>query len=256
MTILAVDIGNTTTKIGSLQDDRRKDFFFKFETAKLIADDKSVREAMLLNLASLESGFHFGIASVVPKATDALSNVIKRTYPDSVIHHIKNYEVPIVNKYHEPDQVGIDRLLAALAAHARFKKDLILVSFGTATTIDCVSRDGEFLGGVIAPGIRMEANALADHTAQLPRIPLKFPPQVLGQTTEQSIQSGVMFGTVAMINGLVAELKQEVFLGKNVGIYTTGGDASSELLQKIRGDEHCQNLVLEGIIATIAKLYE
>ena len=255
MSFIAVDIGNSFTKLGSVQHDRRKDFYFKFRTELLFNDYEIVEDELLLHLASIEKGFFFGIASVVPGATDALITILQRTYPDSTIHLLKNSDVPIVNKYHNPDQVGIDRLLAAFGAYHSFPNNLIVISFGTATTIDCVSRDGKFLGGIIAPGIRMGAEALADKAAQLPMIPMQFPSQILGQTTEESMQSGVMYGALVMIDGLVAKLKAEVFPGKKVMVIATGGGASKELLEKISGDEYREFLVLEGIVETTASIY-
>lgn len=256
MTFVAVDIGNSFTKIRSVHSNRKKQFYYSFATGRLLAGDETIADDLRSNLASVEKGYNFWIASVVPKASEALATILIRTYPESIVHLLENSEVPIINRYKDPDQAGIDRLLAACAAHKKYDSPLIVISFGTATTIDCVSREGEFLGGIIAPGIFSGAKMLHTSTAQLPEVPLQFPKHMLGKTTIHSIQSGVMFGAVEMIDGLVGRLKNEVFPKKKVNIITTGNAASKEFLKRISGGDYHRHLVLEGIVETIHMLNE
>ncbi len=254
MSFIAVDIGNSFTKIGSVQKDRKKDFYFKFPTQKLLNKDESIEDDLLVNLAGIEKNVRFGVASVVPAATKTFVEILSKTHSSTIIHVIKHSEIPLASKYKTPEQVGIDRLLAALGAYTKFNQNLIIISLGTAITIDCVNESGEFLGGVIAPGIGISSEALAEKTAQLPKVVLEFPEHVLGQTTEESIQSGIMNGAVSMIDGLVEKLKKEVFTKKKVLVFATGGGAA-EMIKRISADEFQEYLVLEGIVETMATIY-
>jgi type III pantothenate kinase len=109
----------------------------------------------------------------------------------------------------------------AVAAYARFGKELIVVDFGTATTFDCVSAKGEYLGGAICPGIQISADALFSRAAKLPRVEVALPPKVIGKNTVHSMQSGIVYGYVGLVDGLVERLKGE--LGENCEVIATGG---------------------------------
>jgi type III pantothenate kinase len=125
--------------------------------------------------------------------------------------------------YENPKEVGADRIVNAVAAYTRFRTGCIVVDFGTATTFDCVSPAGEYLGGVIAPGITISADALYRHAAKLPRVEVDRPPQVVGRNTVASIQSGLFYGYVGLVDGIVGRMSGEC--GFPVKVVATGGQA-------------------------------
>jgi len=258
MMFLAIDIGNTGTKFGLFKQDESFEMTFHFPTASIIADE-NIKTELLPKIAALGTLDSIIIASVVPKASEALTEILACSHEEAKIKVLKNSDVPIVNTYHTPEQVGIDRLLSSLAAYRMFgkeaKKPLIVISLGTATTIDCVNADGEYLGGIITLGVESSAKYLHHIAAQLPEIDLAFPKNILGKTTTESIQSGIMNGAIAMIEGLVQKLHQENFAGKEVIVITTGG-LSEFFKGKVSMINHlAPHLVLEGIAFTVSKQF-
>jgi type III pantothenate kinase len=123
--------------------------------------------------------------------------------------------------YENPREVGADRIVNAVAAFERFKGGVIVVDFGTATTFDCVTPKGEYLGGVIAPGIQISADALFARAAKLPRVEIAKPPKVVGRNTLHSMQSGIVFGYVGLVDGIVERLRDE--LDYPCAVIATGG---------------------------------
>jgi type III pantothenate kinase len=123
--------------------------------------------------------------------------------------------------YENPREVGADRIVNGVAAYERFKGGLVVVDFGTATTFDCVSPKGEYLGGVIAPGIQISADALFARAAKLPRVEIARPPRVVGRNTQHSMQSGIVYGYVGLVDGLVERLIEE--LAFPCAVVATGG---------------------------------
>ncbi len=147
--------------------------------------------------------------------------------------------------YDHPRDVGADRIVNAVAAFERFRSGAIIVDFGTATTFDCVSPKGEYLGGVIVPGVRVSLDALLGKAAKLSRIEIAEPPQVVGQNTTHALQSGVVHGYASLVDGLVTKLKAE--LGFPCRVLATGGLATLIVkhCETVEGvDDH---LTLEGL---------
>jgi type III pantothenate kinase len=147
--------------------------------------------------------------------------------------------------YENPREVGADRVVNAVAAHERWKCALVVVDFGTATTFDAVSAKGEYLGGAICPGIAVSMEALYRSTSKLPRVEFSRPPNVVGRNTVASIQSGLVYGYVALVDGMCVRMREELALDAKV--VATGGLApliagSSKLISEV--DEH---LTLEGL---------
>jgi type III pantothenate kinase len=248
--LLAVDIGNTGTKFGLFKKDEPFEMTFRFPTDQ-ITGHEHIEDELLPKLAALGDLSSVLIASVVPNATDALIKILERSHKKAKITILKHTDIPIVNKYKNPNEVGIDRLLASYAAYSQWGKDskkpVIVISFGTATTVDCISSNGEYLGGIIALGVESSAKHLSSITAQLPEIELVFPKHILGATTTQSIESGIMNGALAMIEGLVVKLKKEVFGNEEVIVIAAGG--LSKLFEGKTDVIHhfASTLVLEGI---------
>jgi type III pantothenate kinase len=134
--------------------------------------------------------------------------------------------LPVALDVDEPLSVGADRIVNALAAVELYRADTIVVDFGTATTFDCVTADGRFLGGVIMPGLRTAADQLTRRTAKLPATELRAPARVIGRRTEECIQAGVLYGTVDAVDGIVRRIRAEWPGGRRPGVVATGGLAS------------------------------
>jgi pantothenate kinase type III len=157
----------------------------------------------------------------------------------------QDVQVPLVNRYTYPEQVGQDRLVGAYAAWRAFRTDCLVADFGTAITIDLVTKAGEYLGGVIAPGLDLSLEALAAKTALLPKVELGEPPELLGRDTANSIRSGILYGCAALCDGLVSQLKRRYAPAATV--VATGG-SSPLMARHMRSIDHLKpNLVLEGL---------
>ena len=247
---LAIDIGNTQSTFGLFKKEEPFEMIFRFPTASIIAGENITSE-LLPKLSALGDLDFVIIASVVPEASEALQKILETSHKEAKITLLKNSDVPIVNKYGDPEKVGIDRLLAALAAYERFskaeKKPLIVVDLGKATTIDCVNINGEFLGGIITLGISSSAKHLSSIAAQLPEIELQFPDHVLGKSTQESMQSGILFGALSMIEGLISRLQEENFPGQEIIVVVTGGLSSLFEGRSKMIDHIAPHLVPEGI---------
>ncbi|HEY8432630.1 MAG TPA: type III pantothenate kinase, partial [Sandaracinaceae bacterium] len=161
------------------------------------------------------------IASVVPAVTETIEGAIALAFgfdPLVVGPGIKT-GMPIL--YENPREVGADRIVNAVAAYELVKGAVIVVDFGTATTFDCVSPKGEYLGGAIAPGIEISADALFSRAAKLARVEIAKPPRVVGRNTVHSMQSGIVFGYVGLVDGMVDRIRAE--LGYSTAVIATGG---------------------------------
>ena len=163
------------------------------------------------------------ISSVVPRATAALKGALRGLIRPKPLVLGENAKAPVVNRYRFPRQVGQDRLVNAAAARALYGGPAIVVDFGTAVTVDLVSRRGEYMGGLIVPGLEIALEALADRTALLPRIRLTPPREFLGRDTRTSMSSGLFHGYGALCDGLVAAMKRRHAPGAKV--IATGGHA-------------------------------
>jgi type III pantothenate kinase len=247
MMILAVDIGNTRTNYGAY-DGSTLLRTFSHDTLK---GDSAVDANILHEMSHIARPDVVGIASVVPVATQKTARSIDAILKEIPIRIIGTDDVPFINKYRDPHTVGIDRLLGAFAAYEKWgrtaKQPVIVIDFGTATTYNCITSKGEYLGGAISLGIASSARALSSFASQLPNIRLEFPPSVLGSTTIESMQSGILFGALAATEGMIARFTKEVFQNEEPIVVATGGLA--KLLEgKTTAIHHYDSqLVLEGI---------
>jgi type III pantothenate kinase len=146
--------------------------------------------------------------------------------------------------YDNPREVGADRIANAVAANARFGAPVVVVDLGTSTNFDVVSANGEYVGGVLAPGLQVSADALFARTARLPRVELTAPRSVLAKNTVEALQSGLIFGTVDMIDGLVGRIQAEVGAGE---VVATGGLAPAVIKESSTISQHEPWLTLEGL---------
>src|SRR5690606_15897499 len=197
--------------------------FGLFEAGELldhwrIASDpeRTVDELGLLVRALIrESGLRLdlvrgaGIASVVPPLVPVFSEVCTRHLGATPVVIAASSPLPIRVDFDEPLTVGADRIVNTLAASRLYARDTIVVDLGTATTFDCITADGVFIGGVIAPGVRSSAESLVRRTAKLPRIDLEPPERVIGRRTEGGMRSGIFYGAVDTIDGMVRRIKAE-----------------------------------------------
>jgi len=223
MFLLAIDVGNTQITIGAFEKGRLTHTFRLHTNLQITADELGTQLHALLRYAPLGYNEIEGIiiASVVP-ALDPVFSLACGTY----LKHVPTFvdaQTPlgIKNRYTNPQEVGADRLVNAVAVHALVGGPAIVVDFGTATTFDCVSARGEYLGGVISPGLELAHESLTVRTAKLPRVPFGIPKQALGKTTKESLQSGLFFGYIALVEGLLQRLIKE--MGGKPQIIATGG---------------------------------
>ena len=224
--LLAIDAGNTNVVFALVDGDDIRARWRIATDPRRTADEYVVWLNQLLELEGLgrEAVTAVIIGTVVPRALHNLSVLaIKYFGVEPLVAGQGTAEWPIALDVDEPQNVGADRALNAIAAHARHKGDVIIIDFGTATTFDVVDYSGAYKGGIIAPGINLSLDALVAAAAKLPRIAIEAPEttSVIGRTTTSQMLTGVYWGYVAMIEGLVARLKAEI--GRPVTVIATGG---------------------------------
>ncbi len=225
--LLVIDVGNTNT-VFALHNGC--DWISSWRSAtdqSRTADDYAVWLGTLMRMEALELNQISGcvISSVVPQAKFNFRNLSRRyfgTDPLFIGEDETCLDIPI--RIHRPEQVGADRLVAAIGAHSLYEGAKLVIDSGTATTFDVVGPDGGFEGGIIAPGINLSLRALHDAAAQLPRIAIQRPPAVIGQDTVSAMQSGIFWGYVDLIDGLVTRVKAAY--GAPMQVIATGGVAS------------------------------
>ncbi len=222
MVLLALDVGNTNTTIGVFRGEELANSFRLTTTTNRTVDELGLWLRQLLHWAhiSLDELEGVIVGSVVPTLDPALGQAIARylhTKPLFVAPGIKS-GMPL--RVETPQELGADRLCNAVAAFAEYGGPVVVVDFGTATTWDLVSAAGEFVGGIIAPGLEIAAEALFSRAAKLPRVELEAPKQVIGKATVDSMQSGLVFGYVALVEGLTSRVLAELGGGK---VIATGG---------------------------------
>ncbi len=245
--LLAVDVGNTNISFGLLSAGKLV-HHLRSESARQRTSDEYavlVREMMTLYGADASSVNAAIIASVVPALTDTMITFVKRAFgvdPLVVGPGIKT-GMPIL--YEDPREVGADRIVNAVAGFDWAAGAVIVVDFGTATTFDCVSKKGEYLGGVITPGVQISADALFARAARLHRVDFAVPAKAIGRNSTQSMQSGIVFGYAAMVDGLAARLRKE--LGEQARVIATGGLASLIGKQTTSIEKVDSDLTLTGL---------
>jgi type III pantothenate kinase len=221
--LLVIDVGNTNIVYGIFEGEKLTHQFRVESSRGKTADEYGVTLLALLASRGIDAKKVTAgiIASVVPPLTDPMVQLVKKVFGHEplVVGAGVRSGMPILVE--NPREVGADRIVNAVAAYARFGKELIVVDFGTATTFDCVSAKGEYLGGAICPGIQISADALFSRAAKLPRVEVALPPKVIGKNTVHSMQSGIVYGYVGLVDGLVERLKTE--LGENCEVIATGG---------------------------------
>ncbi|HUG45132.1 MAG TPA: type III pantothenate kinase [Sphingomicrobium sp.] len=257
--LLAIDAGNTNIVFALVEGGEIRARWRIATDPRRTADEYSVWLYQLLALEALTKDEVDAviIGTVVPRATHNLEVLAAKYFGvKPLIAGQGSAAWPIALDVDEPHSVGADRVLNAIAAHARHEGDLIIVDFGTATTFDVVDRQGAYKGGIIAPGINLSIDALVNAAAKLPRIAIESPKDdcVIGRTTESQMLIGIYWGYVAMMEGLVERIRNEV--GRPVKVIGTGGlavlfDKRTQVFDAVEPDLTIQGLSLlhEGIAA-------
>ncbi|HEY2377424.1 MAG TPA: type III pantothenate kinase [Gemmatimonadaceae bacterium] len=223
--ILVFDVGNTETTIGLFEADLLRGHWRIISGVERTADEFGVLLRGLLALDGFGADGIEGaaIGSVVPRVTDPLAASCKALTTGPVIVVDARAALPIRVDVDEPLTVGADRLINTLAASRLFQRDAIVVDMGTATTFDCITAEGVFIGGVIAPGVQTALDTLVRRTSKLPATELVVPPNVIGRRTEDCIRAGVMFGQAEAIDGIVRRIKKSWPRKQEPIVIATGG---------------------------------
>ncbi|MBU0672987.1 MAG: type III pantothenate kinase [Candidatus Margulisbacteria bacterium] len=249
--ILAIDLGNTNIVIG-LFSNKKLLCQWRWPTSKLkLPKIKAKLEKVI-------------VASVVPAMNGKLKKAIKKQYNCNAFfvtaQNIPGLKVKLKNK----QEIGADRVVDALAAYTLYKGPLVIVDFGTATTFDAISAKGEYLGGAIAPGVILARDALYEQAAKLPKIEIKPPKNIIGKNTVAAMRSGLVYGYVAMVEGMIKRLKSEILNPKyetksksknrNLKVVATGGLAPLICKYTKVVDRIDNNLTLKGLRIIAEKL--
>jgi type III pantothenate kinase len=248
--ILVFDVGNTETTIGLFAEAEIRAHWRVMTDVSRTSDEFGV---MLRALLAARGFSHdvvesIAIGSVVPRVTGPLSVGCEQYFSvGSPLVVDANARLPIILDVDEPLTVGADRLINTLAASRLFARDAIVVDLGTATTFDCITSDGVFLGGVIAPGIMTSAETLTRRTSKLPATELLVPSRVIGKRTEECIRAGVLFGGAEAIDGIVRRIKTEWPRSQEPMVIATGGFAGTMSSLCATFDRVEPHLTLQGL---------
>ena len=224
--LLAIDIGNTAITIGVFNGESLRAHWSIATDVENLVDEYAILLLNLLHTEELESKDidEAILGSVVPSLTPVFQNVCRRYFKVTPLVVDPGVKTGLRILYDSPRDVGADRVIDAVAAIKLYGPPLIVVDFGTATVFDAISKDGDYVGGAIAPGIGIAMEALFERTAKLPRIELERPKTAIGKTTVTAMQSGIVFGYVGLIEGIVARMKAE--LEGEPKVVATGGLAA------------------------------
>jgi type III pantothenate kinase len=245
--LLAIDVGNTNTVLGAY-DGVRLRHHWRIETSHTrTSDEYGILIRQLFGAAKLDAGQVDAvvISSVVPPLAFTLEQMTVRYFERKPLFVGPGMKTGMPILYENPREVGADRVVNAVAAFERWRCGLVVVDFGTATTFDAISAKGEYLGGAICPGIGISMDALFRSASKLPRVEFARPPSVIGRNTVASIQAGLVYGYVGLVDGICGRMAEE--LGFQPKVVATGGLAPliagvSRAIAEV--DEH---LTLDGL---------
>jgi len=223
--LLAIDIGNTSIAIGVFEDEELRTTWHMATDIHHMADEYATFLISILRHQGLYPAniTETAMCSVVPPLTTTFVELCQRYFNISPLVVGAGIKTGVRIRMDNPREVGADRIADAAAAHHLYGGPVIIIDLGTATTFGIVSKEGDYIGGIIATGIATAAEALFTRTAQLPRIELSRPKRVIGTNTVAAMQSGIVFGYVSLVEGMVARIQKE--LGEKAMVVATGGYA-------------------------------
>ncbi len=246
--LLAIDVGNTNTVLGVYEGKTLRSNWRVETSVGRTYDEYGMLLLQMLMHAGLDAKKIDAVvvSSVVPTLQFNLERMSQRYFstPPMFVGPGVKTGMPIL--YDNPREVGADRVVNAVAAYEKHKGALIVVDFGTATTFDAVSARGEYLGGAICPGITIAMEALFEHASKLPRVEFSRPPHVIGKNTVHSMQSGLVFGYVGLVDGICERMQTELAAG-TVKVFATGGLAPLIASESKAISEVDEMLTLEGL---------
>ncbi len=243
--LLAIDIGNSFTKFG----------VFENETLQYRLDIPTVRRSVAAEIYNpkIQSIHYVIISSVVPELKNAYLELGKKYFNLEPVFVESSFDFNLKINYFPPEKLGVDRLVAAFAATEKYGAPCVVCDFGTATTIDVVNSKREFLGGIIAPGMQTMSEALFLKTSQLPQIKIEKPESVIGNSTVKAIESGIYFGYIGLVDGIVERMTNE--LSETPKVVATGGLAKLIAESSVKIEFVEENLMLEGLRLIYEKIF-
>lgn len=245
--LLAIDVGNTNVTLALFEGERLVADWRVTSHRERTADEVGLELKQLFELQGFQLGVVDGvvIASVVPTVNPALVEASRRYLKCEPVMVGPGVKTSVRIRYDNPKDVGADRIANALAAYTKYGGPIVVIDFGTAVTYDAINADGDYLGGAISPGVEISLDALVSHTAMLRRVEPIAPDSVIGRNTVSSIQSGLVWGFVAQVEGMVQRMVTE--LGGKARVIATGGQASlvADLTHVIESTDPL--LTLEGL---------
>jgi type III pantothenate kinase len=249
--ILVIDVGNTNIVLGAYDNDKLIADWRLSTDSKRSADEYGIQVAELFLQKKLDPSDVDGviISSVVPNIMYSLEHMIRKYFELEPIVVGPGVKTGINIKYDNPKEVGADRIVNAVSAHDIYKRAIIIIDFGTATTFCAVTKDANYLGGTICPGIKISLEALVERAAKLPRVELVKPPTVICKNTISSMQSGIIYGYIGQVDYIVSKMKKEMEeLGEDEPLVIATGGLSKLIAQESKSiDVVNPYLTLEGL---------
>jgi type III pantothenate kinase len=245
--LLVVDVGNTQTHFGAFDGERLIEHWRFATVRQSTADELGAALRALLGLRGMELNLLTGsiVSSTVPQLGPEWAAMAARYLSHEMLVVGPGIKTGMPLRYDNPREIGADRLVNAVAAYDKVKDACIVVDFGTALTYDPVSASGEYLGGIIAPGVEISMEALTERAAKLPKIDLSAPRSLIGKSTIDAIRSGVIYGYAAQVDGIVARVRHEI--GEEATTIATGGLALAIVPHTELIDEVDDLLTLTGL---------
>lgn len=245
--ILVIDVGNTNIVLGVFKEKKLVRSWRISTNKDKTADEYGIQIRVLFQYSNIkyEDIEAIVVSSVVPPVMPAMEGMAVKYFGIKPLIVGPGVKTGMPIRYDNPKEVGADRIVNAIAAYDLYGGPLIIVDFGTATTFDVISKEGEYLGGAIAPGIGISTEALYTRAAKLPRIELSKPKTVIGKNTVTSMQSGIIYGFVGQTDGIITRMEKEI--GGKVNVVATGGLAEMISQESHHIHKVNPNLTLEGL---------
>ncbi|WP_297436266.1 type III pantothenate kinase [uncultured Clostridium sp.] len=249
--ILLIDAGNTNIVLGISKNDDYIASWRISTDAKKTSDEYAIQVTQLFNQSNLNTNDVEGIiiSSVVPNIMHSIENMVRKCFKKDALVIGPGIKTGINIKYDNPREVGADRIVNAVAAYESYKRSLIVVDFGTATTYCAITAKGDYLGGSICPGIKISSDALFERAAKLPRVELEKPKSVICKNTITSMQAGIIYGYIGQVEYIVNRIKEEMKeLGEEVPFVIATGGLSNLIYKETNVIDKVEpRLTLEGL---------